>query len=96
MKFKIQCQTEAEINDHDLPPLTVLFGEDPSTAPGYDFHLSEDQFEAFDSYLDQPDYGHEWEVVCPKCGTFTAIQKADPTICPKCGETDIDTKRSNQ
>jgi len=39
----------------------------------------------------QEEYGHEWNVDCPICGKFIAIQKGEPTICPKCHEPDIDT-----
>jgi rubrerythrin len=33
----------------------------------------------------------EWEIECPKCGTFTQIQKSEPVLCPQCLCPDIDT-----
>jgi hypothetical protein len=42
----------------------------------------------------EKNYGHEWEVDCPNCGKFIAIQKGEPVLCPKCMSATIDTTRN--
>lgn len=57
------------------------------------FVISSSNINETDGPEDQ-DGERSWEVDCPNCGKFTAVQKGDPVICPKCQSAEIDTKRS--